>query len=176
MANVVFVWHMHQPYYVNPATKVAMMPWVRLHAVKGYLDMVSILEECPEIHVNFNLTPVLLLQIEELATGQIRDLWLEWSRKPAADLEEPEKLALLEHFFKIHHENLLYPYPRYAELLAKRGPGFYRDKARGEAQKSIDEATAKMRQVTDAARLQLLPQANTLARQIASKLLGREVA
>ena len=50
------------------------------------------------------------------------------------------------------------------------------DKARAEAQKSIDQATAKMRQETDAARLQLLPQANTLARQIASKLLGREVA
>ena len=50
------------------------------------------------------------------------------------------------------------------------------EKARAEAQKAIDEATAKMRQETDAARLQLLPQANTLARQIASKLLGREVA
>ena len=50
------------------------------------------------------------------------------------------------------------------------------DKARAAAQKSIDEATAKMRQETDAARLQLLPQANQLARQIASKLLGREVS
>ena len=50
------------------------------------------------------------------------------------------------------------------------------EKARAEAQKSIDEAAAKMRQETEAARLQLLPQANTLARQIASKLLGREVA
>jgi F-type H+-transporting ATPase subunit b len=50
------------------------------------------------------------------------------------------------------------------------------DKARAAAQKSIDEATAKMRQETEAARLQLLPQANTLAKQIASKLLGREVA
>jgi len=50
------------------------------------------------------------------------------------------------------------------------------DASRAEAQKSIDEATAKMRAETDAARLQLLPQANTLARQIASKLLGREVA
>jgi F-type H+-transporting ATPase subunit b len=50
------------------------------------------------------------------------------------------------------------------------------DKARAEAQKSIDEAAAKMRQETEAARLQLLPQANTMARQIASKLLGREVA
>ncbi|HEY6033639.1 MAG TPA: ATP synthase F0 subunit B [Kofleriaceae bacterium] len=50
------------------------------------------------------------------------------------------------------------------------------DASRAEAQKSIDEATAKMRAETDAARLQLLPQANQLARQIASKLLGREVA
>jgi len=50
------------------------------------------------------------------------------------------------------------------------------DKARSETQKAIDEATAKMKQETEAARLQLLPQASTLARQIASKLLGREVA
>ena len=50
------------------------------------------------------------------------------------------------------------------------------DQARASAQKAIDEATAKMRQETDAARLQLLPQANTLAKQIASKLLGREVS
>ena len=50
------------------------------------------------------------------------------------------------------------------------------DQARSAAQKSIDDATTKMRQETDAARLQLLPQANQLARQIASKLLGREVS
>ncbi len=134
MANVVFVWHMHQPYYVNPASRLAMMPWVRLHAVKGYLDMVSVLAEFPGIHVNFNLTPVLMKQIEELVNGEVRDLWLEWSRKPAAELEEHEKLAILEHFFKIHHENLLWPFPRYAELFIKRGPGFYRDKAQADLQ------------------------------------------
>ena len=50
------------------------------------------------------------------------------------------------------------------------------DKARAATQKAIDEATAKMRSETEAARLQLLPQASQLARQIASKLLGREVA
>ncbi len=132
MANVVFVWHMHQPYYVNPASRLAMMPWVRLHAVKGYLDMVSVLAEFPGVRVNFNLTPVLMKQIEELVNGEVRDLWLEWSRKPAADLEEHERLAILEHFFKIHHENLLWPFPRYAELFTKRGPGFYREKARAD--------------------------------------------
>lgn len=50
------------------------------------------------------------------------------------------------------------------------------EKARSSAQKSIDEATAKMRTETEAARAQLLPQAETIARSIASKLLGREVA
>ncbi len=140
MANVVFVWHMHQPYYVNPASRLAMMPWVRLHAVKGYLDMVSILPEFPGIRVNFNLTPVLLLQLEELVQGKTRDLWLEWSRKPAADLDENERLAILEHFFKIHHENLLHPHPRYAQLLAKRGANFHREKARSELRSwSVDD-------------------------------------
>jgi len=50
------------------------------------------------------------------------------------------------------------------------------DTARGEAQKALDEAAARVRAETEAARLQLLPQASALARQIASKLLGREVA
>lgn len=50
------------------------------------------------------------------------------------------------------------------------------DKARGEAQKALDEATARMKQETEAARATLLPQADALAKQIATKLLGREVA
>jgi alpha-amylase/alpha-mannosidase (GH57 family) len=130
MANVVFLWHMHQPYYVNPVTRMAMMPWVRLHAVKGYLDMISIIEDYPDIRVNFNLTPVLLLQIKELIDGEITDLWFEWARKPAADLTEEEKLAILENFFKINWDNLVKPYPRYWDLLHKRGLTFYRDEVR----------------------------------------------
>jgi alpha-amylase/alpha-mannosidase (GH57 family) len=127
MANVVFLWHMHQPYYVNPRTQTAMMPWVRLHSVKGYLDMITVIEDFPGVRVNFNLTPVLMLQIEELTEGKIRDLWLDWARKPAADLEEHEKFAILENFFKIHWDNLVKPFPRYWELLNKRGLTFYRD-------------------------------------------------
>jgi F-type H+-transporting ATPase subunit b len=50
------------------------------------------------------------------------------------------------------------------------------DKARATAQKAIDEAHTKMRAETDAARAELMPQANALAKQIATKLLGREVA
>lgn len=130
MANVVFLWHMHQPYYVNPTTRTAMMPWVRLHSVKGYLDMISVIEDFPGIRLNFNLTPVLMLQIKELIDGQIRDLWLDWARKSAAELDENEKFALLENFFKIHWDNLVKPFPRYWELLNKRGLTFYRDDVR----------------------------------------------
>ncbi len=130
MANVVFLWHMHQPYYVNPVTRTAMMPWVRLHSVKGYLDMVSVIEDFPRIRVNFNLTPVLLLQIKELIEGEISDLWLEWTRKPAAELNDDEKFAILENFFKIHWDNLVKPFPRYWELLNKRGLTFYADEVR----------------------------------------------
>jgi alpha-amylase/alpha-mannosidase (GH57 family) len=127
MAHVVFLWHMHQPYYVNPTTRTAVMPWVRLHAVKGYLDMVSLLSDFPKVRVNLNMTPVLLLQLRELAEGRVRDQWMEWARKPASELEEDERLAILENFFKIHHENLVRPFPRYWELLNKRGVHFDRE-------------------------------------------------
>jgi F-type H+-transporting ATPase subunit b len=48
--------------------------------------------------------------------------------------------------------------------------------ARTAAQKAINEAQATMRDETQKARAQLLPQADALARSITSKLLGREVA
>ena len=37
--DLVLVWHFHQPDYRDPATGRALLPWVRLHATKDYLDM-----------------------------------------------------------------------------------------------------------------------------------------
>src|SRR5689334_9415054 len=107
MANATFLWHMHQPYYADPTTRTATMPWVRVHSVKGYLDMIAVLEDFPRVRVNFNFTPVLVLQIQQLITAKIRDAWLDLSRKPAAELDEREKFSRLENFFKIHWENLV---------------------------------------------------------------------
>jgi F-type H+-transporting ATPase subunit b len=50
------------------------------------------------------------------------------------------------------------------------------DQARAAAQQALEEAQATMRRETEAARGQLMPQADALARAISSKLLGREVA
>jgi len=122
--NVVILWHMHQPYYVNPLTKKAKMPWVRLHAAKGYLDMIDLVTAQPELRVNFNFTPVLVRQILELVNHEVEDEWESVSRKPAASLDNEDRRHLLENFFKINWETLVRPVPRYAELLAKRGPGY----------------------------------------------------
>ncbi|MBI4024688.1 MAG: alpha-amylase [Verrucomicrobia bacterium] len=121
MLHIALLWHMHQPYYVNPLTKTAMMPWVRLHAVKGYLDMAEMARRHPEMRAVFNLTPVLIRQVVELVNGEVKDLWEEWSRIPAADLSPQDKRNLLEHFFKANWDNLIRPNPRYHELLARRG-------------------------------------------------------
>lgn len=124
MIDVVFLWHMHQPYYVNPVTKTAMMPWVRLHAVKGYLDMITVARRYPDVKLNFNVTPVLAKQLLELQDGSTTDLWAERSRKPANLLTQEDKSRLLEDFFKINWNNLIEPYARYHELLELRGKGY----------------------------------------------------
>ncbi|MCS7063294.1 MAG: glycoside hydrolase family 57 protein [Methylacidiphilales bacterium] len=119
--NVVLLWHMHQPYYVDPLTKRAKMPWVRLHAVKGYLDMIDVLSRTPEIHVNVNFTPVLVRQILELVNGEVTDEWLEWSERDAGDLPESYRRSILQNFFKANWDHLIKPFPRYWELLQARG-------------------------------------------------------
>lgn len=50
------------------------------------------------------------------------------------------------------------------------------DKARASAVAAIEQAQAKVRKDTEAARVELMPQADAIAKSIASKLLGREVA
>ena len=55
--HVAFVWHMHQPLYKDRASGAYLMPWVRLHATKDYLDMVAILKDYPSHRQTFNLVP-----------------------------------------------------------------------------------------------------------------------
>ncbi|MDR0534179.1 MAG: alpha-amylase [Verrucomicrobiales bacterium] len=121
MLDVVLLWHMHQPYYVDPLTRTAMMPWVRLHAVKGYLDMIEMSSRQPDVRINFNFAPVLVKQLLELQQREVKDLWEEWSRTPAAALSFAEKRSLLENFFKINWTTCVNVYPRYAQLLDLRG-------------------------------------------------------
>ncbi len=122
MLYLSFLWHMHQPYYKNLLTGEVSLPWVRFHGIKDYLDMLLILEKYPKIKATFNLVPSLLDQIEDYQNPEgSKDIYLEISRKKAADLSIDEKAFLLEKFFMLNWDTMVKVYPRYNELLAKRG-------------------------------------------------------
>ncbi|MFH1011327.1 MAG: glycoside hydrolase [bacterium] len=117
---VLFLWHHHQPSYRLPDSARAMMPWVRLHAARGYTDMAAICES-EAAQVTFNFTPVLLEQIAQQASAPVADEFERVSRTPAHELTEEERCFILEHFFSVNWEMLLRPLPRYVELLSRRG-------------------------------------------------------
>ncbi len=112
---------MHQPYYKDPFTEIYRLPWVRLHGTKDYLDMAEILEGFPEIKQNFNLVPSLLQQLNDYTENNATDAYLEFTLKKAVDLTDADKLFILENFFLANWDNMIRPFPRYYELLAKRG-------------------------------------------------------
>ncbi len=123
MTRVAFLWHMHQPYYEDLVTREHILPWVRLHALKDYWGMVAMLEEFPDVRMTFNLVPSLLVQLEAFAADRARDRYLELSLKAVEHLTPDEIRFVLKNFFHAQRQRMIYPYPRYGELLALRGDG-----------------------------------------------------
>jgi alpha-amylase/alpha-mannosidase (GH57 family) len=114
---LVFVWHMHQPFYKDLASGEYQLPWTRMHALKDYYGMVKILGQHPKIHQTFNLVPSMILQIEEYAAGVANDKFLRVALKPAEELTADEQSFLLKYFFQANHSRMIYRYARYGELL-----------------------------------------------------------
>jgi alpha-amylase/alpha-mannosidase (GH57 family) len=121
MTLVSFCWHMHQPYYEDLVTHEHILPWVRLHALKDYYGMVALLREFPAIKATFNLVPSLLVQLQAFAEDRARDRYLELSLKPANELDYRDVDFILENFFHAQRQHMIDVYPRYGELLARRG-------------------------------------------------------
>jgi len=121
MTRVAFCWHMHQPYYEDLVTREHILPWVRLHGLKDYYGMVALLREFPGIRMTFNLVPSLLVQLQAFAEYRARDRYLELSLKPASELDYRDVDFILENFFHAQRQHLIDVYPRYGELLARRG-------------------------------------------------------
>jgi alpha-amylase/alpha-mannosidase (GH57 family) len=119
--HVAFLWHMHQPSYRDPLSGEFAMPWVRLHALKDYYGMVRILGETPEVKATFNLVPSLLDQVLDYAEGRACEPVLQVCEKEAARLGEGDKLLALRALFMAHPQNLIGRFPRFAELLKRRG-------------------------------------------------------
>lgn len=120
MLYLAFIFHMHQPYYVNLLTQQSELPWVRLHGIKDYLDMVQILEKYPLIHQTFNLVPSLVEQLEDYTDRVVKDKFLELSYKPAKELTADDKAFMLANFYSINAEKVISYHPRYYDLYFKR--------------------------------------------------------
>ena len=84
--------------------------------------MVALLREFPGVRVTFNLVPSLLVQLEAFAANRARDRYLDLGLKPAAHLTEQDIAFILQNFFHAQRTRMIDVYPRYAELLARRGP------------------------------------------------------
>ena len=112
---------MHQPYYRDAVTGQYMMPWVRLHAAKDYVDMVMLLDDYPGIRMTVNLVPSLLEQVNDYVEHGAVDLVWELSVPDPATLNEKQKCLILENFFHAQFDNMIRPFPRYRELYDRRG-------------------------------------------------------
>jgi alpha-amylase/alpha-mannosidase (GH57 family) len=114
--RLVLLWHMHQPFYKDMVTGEYRLPWVRLHALKDYYGMVKLTEEFPGVHLNFNLVPSLVAQIQDYVAGQAHDPFLDLVSKPANDLTAAERRFALQYLFQANPVNMIGRYPRYREL------------------------------------------------------------
>jgi len=120
MINLALIYHMHQPYYKNLLTEETPVPWVRLHGIKDYLDMVEILKDYPEVKQIFNLVPSLVEQVQDYVRGTVKDKFLDISYKPAAELTQEDKDFIRQNFFSINKDRVIAIFPRYYDLYFKK--------------------------------------------------------
>ncbi len=110
---------MHQPVYQLTPTGDYLMPWVRLHAVKDYLDMVLILEKFPKIKLNFNLVPVLLDSLIDYGENDLHDIHSRLTITDVEDLTADDKEFIINNFFDANFHSMILPSEEYNRLYQK---------------------------------------------------------
>lgn len=116
--SLAIYWHMHQPVYELEGTY--LMPWVRLHAVKDYLDMVLFLDKFPKLKLNLNIVPALLDSIIDYTEQGYHDIHSELTASDAEHLTDEEKAFILNNFFSSKFETMIYRSENYKNLYQKR--------------------------------------------------------
>ena len=127
-ARIALLLHMHQPDYRDPRTGRPGMPWVRLHAVRGYTDVATVIAET-DAPITVNVAPSLLEQLAAYAAGAT-DRWEELSRTPPEALR-PEDAAFVRARFVHGNPTMRSQSQRYRWLAANApalsAPGDLRD-------------------------------------------------
>ena len=109
---------MHQPYYRQPRSDEALLPWVRLHATKDYLHMAQVLARYPGVHATFTMVPSLAEQVQDYASGALHDRLMTLALQ--SYFSPDDKRYLLNVCFSIQWDNIIRRHPPYAALLDRR--------------------------------------------------------
>ncbi len=111
---------MHQPAYkLNPESDF-LLPWVRMHAVKDYLDMVLIMRDFPKLKLNFNLVPLLLQSLIDYGQNHAQDVHSKLSVTPIEELTDDDKRLILTNFFDANFTAMISHHEEYKKLYNKR--------------------------------------------------------
>ncbi len=118
--HLAFLWHMHQPMYLDPLTERFIMPWVRLHALKDYLDIPQAMLDAKNAKFNINFVPSLLTQLDDYIESKHMDDYLEFAYKNPDWMSPWEKEFVIKNFFNINREKIVFKSRRYKELYHKK--------------------------------------------------------
>lgn len=118
--SIAFYWHMHQPVYKLNDESDFLMPWVRMHAVKDYLNMVLLMNEFPKLKLNFNLVPALLESLDDYAKNGAQDIHSRLSTSEINTLSDDDKKFILNNFFDANFQSMIYHHKAYKDLYEKR--------------------------------------------------------
>ena len=103
--SIAFIWHFHQPNYQVNYDSEFLLPWVRLHASKDYLDMLKRMDKFKNLKLNFNFSPVLLNALQKYISGAM-DIHLRLLIKDENQLSEEEKIFILNNYFDLNYKNM----------------------------------------------------------------------
>ena len=96
------------------------MPYVRLHAVKDYLDMILVLEKYPKLKLNFNVVPSLVDSVLSYTENGFTDVHQDLTLSNVEELSDEEKAFILNNFFSAKYETMIAKSERYISLYKKR--------------------------------------------------------
>lgn len=92
------------------------MPWVRLHAVKDYLDMAMWTKKFDKLKLNFNIVPILVDSIIDYAEKGAHDIHSRMTITPENELKKEDKIFILNNFFDANYQTMILTNPEYHRL------------------------------------------------------------
>ncbi len=79
------------------------------------------MSSAPGLRLTINVVPSLIDQLVAYGNGTARETYAALTVKNAAELDRYEQEFLLRSFFQLTWKEMVFPYPRYRELLDRRG-------------------------------------------------------